>query len=204
MQKQCWDELRGSRPEPVLCVQVKVNKELCFESERRQAHVDALVGGLVASSGNELLSTALIEAAAALVAEPEMATTSEIVRTCVPCWPERASPVCHLSHRRYCSRGWPGGRQWQRPPQYCPDRSSRGACSRARDGHHLRCRLHLWPPPQMSAPVATTSDVCFPCPHAQLASRQCCTKRAAQMSCIRIFFKGGRSVEFCFFVSHRA
>jgi hypothetical protein len=42
----------------------------------------ALVGGLVAGSGNDLLSTALIEAAAALVAEPEMDTTSDAVCTC--------------------------------------------------------------------------------------------------------------------------
>jgi hypothetical protein len=65
-------------------VQVRANKELCFEAERRQLHIDALVGGLVASGGNELLSTALIEATAALVSEPEMATTSETVHTCAP------------------------------------------------------------------------------------------------------------------------
>ena len=63
--------------------QVRATKELCFEAERRDMHVAALVDGLVASSGNELLSVALIEAAAALVAEPEAATTSEAVRTCV-------------------------------------------------------------------------------------------------------------------------
>ena len=62
---------------------MRATKELCFEAERRDMHVAALVDGLVASSGNELLSVALIEAAAALVAEPEAATTSEAVRTCV-------------------------------------------------------------------------------------------------------------------------
>ena len=63
-------------------MQVRANKDACFEPDRRDAHVEGLADGLLASANNELLSGCLIEAAAALVAEPEAKTTPDAILTC--------------------------------------------------------------------------------------------------------------------------
>ena len=64
-------------------MQVRANKDACFEPERRSGHAAALVDGLLASgaSGHDMLAGSLIEAVAALVAEPECRTTPEPILT---------------------------------------------------------------------------------------------------------------------------
>lgn len=63
-------------------MQVRANKGSCFDSDNCFAHVEALVAGLIASSGNELLCVTLVEATAALVAEPECRNTPDVVQKC--------------------------------------------------------------------------------------------------------------------------
>lgn len=63
-------------------VQVKANKAACFDGGLQELHVTALVDGLIASSSNHLLCLALVDAVAALVAEPENCNTPEPVQMC--------------------------------------------------------------------------------------------------------------------------
>lgn len=63
-------------------MQVRANKGACFDSEHCLKHVEALVGGLIASASNELLCLTLVEATAALVAEPESKNTPDVVQKC--------------------------------------------------------------------------------------------------------------------------
>lgn len=80
-------------------LQVKSNKEACFEPERRETHVQGLVSGLIASVNNELLSGALIEAVAALVAEPEAQSTPDAILTCAHQAPLRHTACVVLTRR---------------------------------------------------------------------------------------------------------
>lgn len=65
-------------------MQVKANKAASFDGGLQEQHVTALVGGLIASSRNQLLCLALVDAVAALVAEPENCNTPDAVQTCAP------------------------------------------------------------------------------------------------------------------------
>ena len=71
-----------NRVELQVAVQVRANKGACFDGDNCFAHVEALVGGLIASASNELLCLTLVEATAALVAEPESQNTPEVVQKC--------------------------------------------------------------------------------------------------------------------------
>ena len=65
-------------------MQVRANKGACFDGDNCFKHVEALVGGLIASAPNDLLCLTLVEATAALVAEPESQNTPEVVRKYAP------------------------------------------------------------------------------------------------------------------------
>eukprot|EP00892_Ulva_mutabilis_P004250 jgi/Ulvmu1/2197/UM013_0043.1 len=76
--KTAGEEYRFNKPEDA--IQVKANKAACFDGGQQEQHITALVDGLIASASNHLLCLALVDAVAALVAEPENCNTPESVQ----------------------------------------------------------------------------------------------------------------------------